>query len=175
VGGRSGQGSGVLYKLTKKGKIKLLHRFSGTNGDGCHPIGTPLRDKAGNFYGTTTGCGAFGLGIVWKMSKDGIETVLHSFAGGQSDGATPSDAGLIADAKGNLFGVTSNGGPSNVGTVYKLNEHGRFTLLHAFTLSADSGQNPQGSVIMDAKGNLYGTTTTSGDGNGNGTVWKLVR
>jgi uncharacterized repeat protein (TIGR03803 family) len=175
VGGGSGQGSGVLYKLTKKGKIKLLHRFSGTNGDGCHPIGTPLRDKAGNFYGTTTGCGAFGSGIVWKVSKDGNETVLHSFAGGQSDGATPSDAGLIADAKGNLYGVTSNGGPSNVGTVYKLNEQGRFTLLHAFTLAADSGQNPQGSVVMDAKGNLYGTTPTTGDGNGNGTVWKLVR
>jgi uncharacterized repeat protein (TIGR03803 family) len=175
---RGGSAStGVLYKLSPKGKLTILHSFNGGNYDGCAPVGTPLMDKAGNLYGTTPGCGSFHSGAAWKVGRDGTETVLHNFAGGASDGAVPSDAGLIFDADGNLYGVTSGGGVSNYGTVYQLAQDGTLTLLHVFrALSSEFGaQDPQGSLIMDSNGNLYGTTVLGGSGGGNGTVWKLIR
>ena len=167
---------GVLYKLTPKGKLVLLHSFTGNGIDGCNPDGKPLRDNSGNFFGTASNCGAFDLGNVWKIGKNGSETVLHNFAGGSSDGAQPSDAGLISDGQGNLYGVTSSGGPSSYGTVYKVSVDGTFTLLHKFsaTMAGAGARDPQGSLVMDAKGNLYGTTSAGGDGDGNGTVWTLT-
>lgn len=163
--------TGVLYKLTPKGRLKVLHSFN--EAGGCNPAGTPLMDSAGNFYGTTMNCL---WGAVWKISKDGVETTLHSFSGGSSDGANPSDAGLISDSQGNLYGVTTSGGRWNDGTVYKVAPNGAFTLLHVFGRIAieENARGPQGSLVMDVKGNLYGTTYGGGSGNGNGTVWKLT-
>ncbi len=161
---------GVLYKLSKKGNLTLLHSFAGGTTNGCYPSGTPVMDKTGNLYGTTISCGAFGAGIVWKVSKKGGETVLHSFAGGSSDGGTPR-VGVIMDAMGNLYGDTVSGGPSNVGTVYELNKKGKLTLLHSF--DGSDGANPFGGLIRNTKGDLYGTTVGGGS-SGNGTVWRLT-
>jgi len=86
-------GCGVVYKLSKSGKVTVLYSFTGGTTDGCVPVGTLTMGKAGNFYGTTNSCGSSDMGIVWKMRK-GKETVLHNFAGGSSDGADPY-AGVI--------------------------------------------------------------------------------
>lgn len=75
------------------------------------------------------------------------------------------------DAKGNLYGVTEEGGASNYGTVYKLSKTGTLTLLHSFV--GTDGDNPFDSLIRDAKGNFYGTAEEGGSG-GCGTVWKLT-
>lgn len=76
--------------------------------------GIPAIDSNDNIYGTTGGCGSSNLGIVWKLSKKGIEKVLHSFTGGTLDGAQP-EAGVILAANGNLYGDTQTGGTSNIG------------------------------------------------------------
>lgn len=171
-GGRSDEG--VLYKLSKRGTLTLLHSFAGRSGDGCNPYGTLAMDKAGNFYGTTSGCGASGYGTVWKLSKTGKETILHSFAGGASDGCGPT-AGVVLGPDNNLYGTTQGCGASNYGTVWELSAKGKLTLLHSFGDS--DGAYPIGEVLRNAKGVLYGTASgggINGCGFGCGTVWSYV-
>jgi len=162
---------GLAYKLSRSGKETALHSFAGGTMDGCFPYGTPAMDLKGNLYGTTNGCGSTSVGIVWKVSEKGTFTVLHNFAGGATDGAYPY-AGVILDAKGNLYGATETGGTSDTGTVYKLSKTGTLTLLHSF--AGSDGAYPDGGLIWDAKGDLYGTAVEGGSG-GYGTVWKLTK
>jgi uncharacterized repeat protein (TIGR03803 family) len=159
---------GVVYKLSKGGIFTVLYRFSGGT-DGCYPYGVVLRDKAGNLYGTTYGCGASGYGTVYKLDSTGVETVLHSFTG--SDGAHPY-AGVIMDAKGNLYGDTYEGGTSGIGTVYELDQKGVLTLLHSF--AGSDGGYPYGGLVRDKGGNLYGTTYGGTSNDYFGSVWKLT-
>jgi uncharacterized repeat protein (TIGR03803 family) len=169
-----GYGCGVVYKLSKSGKFTVLHSFAGGATDGCSPFGTPAMDSNGNLYGTAWECGPLGVGIVWKLSNTGTETVLHNFSYGPSDGAYPG-SGVLLDASGNLYGNTWEGGASGVGTVYKLDTSGTLTLLHSF--AGPEGSSPVGGLIQDAQGNFYGTAEYGGSGvcnGGCGTVWKLT-
>lgn len=178
-GGASDQG--VVYKLSQNGTLTLLHSFAGGTTDGCLPVGTPAMDTEGNLYGTTEHCGASSYGIVWQLSKNGTETVLHSFAGGSSDGQYPY-ADVIVDAKGNLYGTTLAGGASDLGTVYELKTvhanalktvigRSTITLLHSF--AGPEGAYPAADLIWDAEGDLFGTTSAGG-AVGAGTVWQLT-
>jgi uncharacterized repeat protein (TIGR03803 family) len=88
------------------------------------------------------------------------ETVLYRFKG-SPDGANPS-AGLILDAKGNLYGVTSGGGADGCGTVFELAASGKETVLHSFTSVAADGALPYSTLIMDANGNFCGTASADG-------------
>lgn len=169
-----GSSCGVLYKLSKKGTFTLLHRFAGGTSDGCNPFGTVAIDKKGNLYGTTSYCGSSGgdgFGTVWKVNKTGTETILHNFAGGTSDGCNPY-AGVVRDSEGNSYGTTMSCGTSiDGGTVWKLSAEGTLTLLHSFDWS--DGARPDGEVLRTANGELFGTTSDGGSGNGYylGTVW----
>ena len=102
------------------------------------------------------------------------ERVLHSFSGG-ADGVSPQ-AGLIFDAAGNLYGTTSQGGASSMGTVFELTPAGGGTwtekVLYSFHGGAD-GTSPRAGLIFDAAGNLYGTTYNGGT-NFAGTVFELT-
>ncbi len=93
------------------------------------------------------------------------EVVLHSF-GRSGDGAYPTTAGLVFDAAGNIYGTTKFGGIHNQGTVFELSprQGGGYTetVLHSFGSSATDGQQPSSAVILDAAGNLYGTTVAGG-------------
>jgi uncharacterized repeat protein (TIGR03803 family) len=133
--------------------------------DGQFPYASVIADDAGNLYGTTSVGGDSGLGVVFKLTPDGTETVLHSFKGG-SDGAIPY-AGLAFDASGNLLGTTSAGGGSTqcgdvgCGTVFKIAPDGTETILHAFCLGkrlCRDGISPFAGVTLDGAGNIYGTT-----------------
>ncbi len=110
--------------------------------------------------------GRFGYGTVFKLSRAGKGTILHSFAGG-SDGIGPV-SGLTRDAAGNLYGTTEAGGgkgcirQSGCGTVFKLSRTSEETVLYRFDGAAE-GETPAGGVIRDAQGNLYGTTEIGGD------------
>ncbi len=153
----------------------LLHNFTGPP-DGLNSPAGLVEDAAGNLYGTTTqgggiggACGNLGCGTVFKVDKDGNETVLHRFDG-QPDGASPL-AGLFLDAAGNMYGTTSLGGTSNLGTVFKLDSTGKESVLYSFTGEPD-GADPVADLVLDATGNIYGTTSLGGSSN-LGTVFKL--
>ncbi len=100
---------GVVYKTTAAGKITVLHDFKGYPSDGNRPIGVLIQGADGNFYGTTYQGGANNLGTVFQISASGTYTLLHSFAGGASDGSLPI-SGLTLGTDGNLYGTTSVGG-----------------------------------------------------------------
>jgi uncharacterized repeat protein (TIGR03803 family) len=86
-------------------------------------------------------------------------TVLHSFTG-RPDGQGPG-GGVVRDAAGNLYGTTDMGGPSNAGTVFKVDATGKEIVLYGFTGGADGGGLPAG-LVRDAAGSLYGTTNNDG-------------
>jgi uncharacterized repeat protein (TIGR03803 family) len=165
---------GVVYKLSRSGKLTVLHSFAGGSTDGCNPDGTLAMDRHGSLYGTTTACGSSGDGIVWKVSQKGSETVLHNFTGGP-DGADP-DGGVVIDIQGNLYGTTINGGAYSAGTVFEVTPKasGSWTekLLHSFGKGND-GASPYAGLIFDASGNLYGTTSKGG-AYGGGTVFEVT-
>jgi uncharacterized repeat protein (TIGR03803 family) len=161
---------GIVYKLSKTGKLTILHSFQGGTTDGCNVLGTPFMDKDGTIYGTTSSCGTSSLGTVWKLTKNGKETVLHSFAGGASDGEYPL-SGVIVDANGDLYGTTSTGGSSNVGTIYKVSKAGKETVYHSF--NGTDGKFPYGSVVQNSAGTLLFGAAQNGGSIGYGTVWKI--
>jgi uncharacterized repeat protein (TIGR03803 family) len=171
LGGGTGcnvSGCGTVFKMTKAGKETVLYRFTGGD-DGAYPGGL-IRDAKGNLYGTAGGgdmSDCTGCGVVFKLAPNGKETVLHSFTG-PPDGRIPE--GLLRDSTGNLYGTTAEGGDSNCiegggcGTIFKVDPTGKETVLYTFTGSPD-GELPLAVLIMDASGNLYGTTAFGGNPN----------
>jgi uncharacterized repeat protein (TIGR03803 family) len=171
--------AGTVYKVTSSGTETLLHSFTG-GADGGSPFGGVVLDRKGNLYGTTQyggtsqNCGSTGCGTVFKITPEGIETVLYSFVGG-TDGQWPW-AGVVLDKQGNLYGTTWVGGGTGCGgygcgTVFMLTPDGIETVLHSFNSS--DGEGVWGGVILDSKGNLYGTTSYGGAYTA-GTVYQLT-
>jgi len=168
-------GCGVVFKLDTAGIETVLHTFSG-GADGANPLAGLILDAAGNLYGTTAYGGAYGGGTVFKVDTTGTETVLHNFTGA-ADGGTP-EAGLILDAAGTLYGTTEYGGTFGLGTVFKVDANGGEMVLHSFSGPPD-GAYPLAGLVLDAGGNLYGTTFQGGTPStcfsaGCGVVFKLA-
>ena len=117
-------GCGTVFRLSPTGTKTVLHSFAGYPTDGAGPLASLIRDSTGNLYGTTYGGGASAHGMVFKLSRSGTETVLHSFTGG-AGGAFPT-SGLTQDAVGNLYGTAPAGGPitsacpTTCGVVFRL-------------------------------------------------------
>jgi uncharacterized repeat protein (TIGR03803 family) len=161
-------GSGVVYKVDAAGHATVLHNFTG-GADGGNPYGGVLLGAKGNIYGTASGGGASGAGVVFKIDTSGKETVLYSFTGG-TDGGYPFGS-ILSDSAGNLYGTTNGGGASGAGVVFKVDLSGNETVLYSFTGGADGGY-PLAGLIRDAAGNLYGTTNGGGAA-GAGVVFKV--
>jgi uncharacterized repeat protein (TIGR03803 family) len=172
-------GGGTVFKVDMSGNLTTLYAFSGGS-DGNDPGGALLFDAAGNIYGTTffggTGpCntdGYAGCGTIFKLAPNGTETVLYNFQG-STDGAFPS-SGVIADGKGNIYGVTLNGGDLNLyfnegcGVAYELNTQGQESVLHTF--ESGDGCLPEGELLR-SRNVLYGVAFEGGSGDG--TVFKI--
>jgi uncharacterized repeat protein (TIGR03803 family) len=112
-------GEGTVFKVTPSGIETVLYSFAGGSTDGAVPYANLIQASDGNLYGATSAGGASNSGVVFRITLDGIETVLYSFAGGPTDGATPTN--LLQARDGSLYGITLVGGASNHGTVFKLN------------------------------------------------------
>lgn len=173
---------GTVFRLKKSGAQTVLHSFDKNNTDGFHPVAALVADATGNFYGTTSAGGAFGFGTVFKMNTTGQYSILYSFTGG-ADGRSPK-ASVILDSASNLYGTTELGGSfegnpcsEGCGVVFEVNTSGSESVLHSFAGGKD-GAWPVASLIRDAEGNLYGTTSAGGSfpcqGNiGCGTVFRV--
>ncbi len=148
--------------------LTVLYSFTG-GADGSSPTMGLIRDSKGNLYGTTGG-GAYGAGVVFKVDKHGTETVLYSFMS-STDGGYPQ-SGLIRDTAGNLYGTTEYGGAYSYGTVYELSPSGVETVLYSFKGPGGDGSYPLGGLVRDTAGNFYGTTSAGGTYS-LGTVYKL--
>jgi uncharacterized repeat protein (TIGR03803 family) len=177
---------GVAYLLVNNAgswQEQIIHTFGKSTGDGRNPFGTLAMDAAGNLYGVTTSGGAFGAGTVFelKLSKTGSwgEKILYSFNSNGQDGNSPV-CSLIFDAAGNLYGTTEAGGLYKGGTVFELLPEANGTwkeeILYNFhsrgTGDRGDADIPLAGVVMDASGNLYGTTTAGGS-NDRGAVYRL--
>jgi uncharacterized repeat protein (TIGR03803 family) len=176
----------VLTQSAQAQTFKVIHDFSG-EADGAQPGGLMI-DASGNMYGTTLGGGTGGCGTVFRLKYSGsgwVLTPLYRFAGG-SDGANPWGSVAIA-ADGSLYGTTRAGGQGNCsgggcGTIFHLIppnvafKSGRNpwneTVLYRFT-GGNDGAYPQGDLTLDHSGNIYGTATNGGRGDGYGVVYEL--
>jgi uncharacterized repeat protein (TIGR03803 family) len=152
---------------------QVLYSFGSTGSVG---LGGLVADKAGNLYGTATGGNQPPYyGLVFELSPPATangswtETTLYHFQGGANDGINPFGT-LIFDKHGNLYGTTQAGGTNNVGTVFELSPPttagGAWTetVLYIFPADGSQGFWPEGNLVMDSAGNLYGTTTQGGAG-----------
>jgi uncharacterized repeat protein (TIGR03803 family) len=169
---------GTVFKLTPAGVETVLYSFTGTSGDesegdGAFPVGQLIQGADGNFYGVTfsggegaSHDGQYG-GTVFKVTPDGIETILHRFSG--PDGESPV-AGLMQGSDGNFYGTTP-GGNTTSGTVFKLTPEGVETTLYTF--GSDGALWPYASLIQGSDGNFYGTTEGGGNADG-GTMFQLT-
>ena len=110
-------GDGTVFEMTPSGTETVLYSFAGGTSDGANPTAGLLLARDGNFYGTTSAGGPANLGTIFELTPNGVETVLHDFAGGATDGADPS-ANLIQGSNGKLYGTTQSGGPNGYGTVF---------------------------------------------------------
>jgi uncharacterized repeat protein (TIGR03803 family) len=182
-------GYGTVFKLTPNGDgswtesvlYSFNHNYDGKDGFG--PLAGLVLDAAGSLYGTTYwGGGTNGYGVVFELTPNGdgswTESVLHTFTNDRKeahqDGLYPY-AGLVFDLAGNLYGATERGGSYGYGTVFRLvaNGDGSWTesLIHSF--NGYDGVGPEGSLIFDQQGNLYGTVGGGGN-HERGAVFELI-
>lgn len=169
-------GLGTVYKMSKHNgnwTVSPLHDFGGGS-DGAFPEARVVFGPDGALYGTTAEggsnqCHSNGCGIVFRLAPpptscgsflcSWTETVLYRFQG-SVDGSVPGYGDLVFDGSGAIYGTTSQGGAYGYGTVFKLTKYdGGWTesVLYSFTGNAD-GYDPEGGVVFDAYGNLFGTS-----------------
>lgn len=173
--------AGGTYNLTH------LHDFSGS--DGSQPATTVIMDTYGNLYGTTQGGGGSsqctnGCGVAYELTNSSgvwTESILHDFNGPEGSSLQGT---LLMDQAGNLYGTATAGGAHGFGVVFELQPSSKtwnFRDLYAFKSGASDGAAPYENLIIDAAGNLYGTTWSGGGGDCNvgsdagcGTAFKLT-
>lgn len=175
-----GSGYGTVYQLTPSGSAwteKVIYAFQGLN-DGSTPYAGLVVDPDGNLYGSSFYFGAGNGGSIFELSPSSgswIFTILYS-----PDVPEGGVAGTLArTSNGTLYGTLFSGSNESCsgygcGNVFQLSpSNGRwvYTSLYVFTDGADGG-NPEGSLIFDTAGNLYGTTT--GSLGGDGSVFELT-
>ena len=173
-------GEGTIYKITTAGVFTDVHDFNGTDGDNfsngmmMNPWGSPeasLTVGPDNLlYGVTTGGGANSCGTIFNITTAGTLTVLHSFSG-SADGDQPCGT-LVFTPNGSFYGTTSDGGPTNCGTVFQMTSSFVFTDIHDFDGVVEGGF-PGAGLTIGNDGDLYGTTSTGGPSNG-GTIFKTT-
>ncbi len=148
---------GVLFEFDPNtGDYAALHHFDGISG--ANPYGS-LLENGGKFYGMTGFGGIPGLGVIFEFDPAGSGSyqVLHEFDG--TDGANPYGSLLLSGGK--YYGLTSNGGSSDVGVMfyYDPSGSGSYQVLHEF--GGTDGANPNGS-LMESGGKFYGMTQVGG-------------
>jgi len=175
-------GCGTVFELTPNQdgswSEAVIHSFNGN--DGANPYAPVAFDSRGNLYGTTEHYGTGINGTLYELvpGVGGMwsEITRHIFSGGWDGGGSRllTNAGVVVNSAGRLFGTTPGGGAYGGGVVYSLagpSANGEI-ILHAFGHGNDGGM-PTGLLTFDASGNIYGTAYIGGS-NGAGIVFKLT-
>ncbi len=173
-------GCGFVFQVTRKAGVwraSTIYDFKGAPSDGAGPNGELLSDSQGNLYSTTqaggSGACSGGCGTLFRLVRsNGVwkEQILHNFAGGTSDGMSPSSEPIF-DGAHELIGTAENGGTANCGVIYKWSPSPpNWTIISNFLYSDGCG--PYAPMTFDAYGFLYGTTSAGGVFNG-GTVFTM--
>jgi uncharacterized repeat protein (TIGR03803 family) len=183
--GGGGNGWGSIFRINLDGTgYTNIHVFSSSSGGGYQPSAALIQASDGNLYGTTMYGGSYALGTVFKLGTNGEGFDYLRSLGGPLDGQQPF-APLIQGQDGFLYGTTplggttAVGGASGFGTIFKINTNGNSEMvLHNFLPTGNDGQYPNAALVQSADGTLYGVTyeggnTTSVDGYGYGTVFKI--
>lgn len=167
------QGGGAIYKLNRAGHLAIVHKFCSQDGclDGYNPQAGVIEASDGNLYGTTEFGGAFGGGVVYRITGRGEFTVIHNFCAEDNcaDGKNPV-AELLQGRDGNLYGTTFYGGNGG-GVVFRIGRSGAFSVMHAF--STEEGSGPSTGLVQASDGNFYGTTQSDGV-SGFGTIFRMT-
>ncbi len=155
---------GTVFKISPSGDLTTLYTFCVQTNctDGVQPAGALVQASGTTFYGTTTDGGANSAGTVFKITRTGEFTSLHSFDYSQ-DGSQPL-AGLTVAKDGRFYGTTccgGSGGNSSYGTIFRITARGTLTTL--YSLSAGDGDTP-GGLLQATNGVFYGSTEYGGDG-----------
>jgi uncharacterized repeat protein (TIGR03803 family) len=172
--------AGTVYQVAASGGSEQVIFSFGDPNYGYYPYGGVIFDAAGNLYGATGNGSPAGNGTVYELTNPfgtWVENLLWSFSPGGSDGVAPV-GGLVFDQSGDLYGTTSSGGSGSGGTVFKLHQFisggWTFTVLYSFNYSGSvNNPGPRDSLVVDAGGDLYGTTLADG-AYGYGSVFRLT-
>jgi uncharacterized repeat protein (TIGR03803 family) len=168
--------SGTVFRFTPGvSGVATIHAFHGS--DGSSPNSTLVKALDGYLYGTTSTGGEHNAGTVFRISESGDFQSLHSFDYASGDGTSP--VGLAAGGDGNLYGTTSTGGASFLGTIFRLRPSGSFRTVYSFSSLNGGGYSPRAPLIQADDGDFYGTTFSGGEtstncGAGCGTVFKIA-
>ncbi len=170
-------GPGSIFRITPAGSFQVLHLFN-PNVDGFDPIAGLVQGSDGAFYGVNPDGGANGTGTIFRVTADGVFSVIYTFSypdggGFNGDGIAPTGT-LLNGGNGLLYGNTSLGGLDGSGTVFSVTPTGAFTVLYDFTYLFNDGTNADGAepiagFVRGADGRLY-APTTAGGANAEGTI-----
>jgi uncharacterized repeat protein (TIGR03803 family) len=173
---------GTVFRISPSGTYASLYSFGGYSGDGVDPNGGLVQGSDGNFYGTTEEGGTDVWGTVFRISPDGSETIVYSFAGYPGDGKLPN-ARLVQGSDGNFYGTTEFGGTSTncdsgCGTVFRISPSGSETVLYSFAGYPTDGFDAVGGLVQGSDSNFYGVTDQGGTSTncgspGCGTVFRI--
>ena len=161
---------GTIFKMTTAGVETILHNFYTTN-DGAFPWGPPIEGSDGNFYGTASGGGNKGNGLVYKITSTGTYTTIFEFD--ETDGFAPI-APPVQGVDGYLYIPVSEGGGENCGSIVQLTTAGVLNNTYSFPCeSGNGGSFPIGPLVQAANGNFY-STTQDGGAYGAGTIYQVT-
>lgn len=170
----AGNSCGAVVRVTPGGVESVLYSFGASPTDGYRPSSALIQGSDGALYGTTAFGGTNNVGTVFRITLNGVYTILYSFGGTPSDGIVPASS-LVQGSDGNFYGTTSSGGVNhcgnipisggNCGTVFKVTPAGAETVLYSFGGSPSDGAEPLGALLQASDGNFYGTTIDGGANN----------
>jgi uncharacterized repeat protein (TIGR03803 family) len=173
VGNNGTYGYGWVFCLVTNVGYSNIYSFTG-GADGAVPDKPLIQGGDGALYGVTSGGGTDGFGTVFRLTTNGMFSVLYSFGavtnwdGSALDGSQPN--GLLQGNDGNFYGTTAAGGYNGNGTVFQLTPGGALTTLVLF--NGANGANPEAALVQGNDGYYYGVTANGGGSNA-GTIFKL--
>jgi len=157
---------GSVLRISTTGVLSKSYSFD-CAANGQNPGGPLIQGADGNFYGTTFNGGKFSAGVLFKLTKNLTNTVLHNFGSTLTEGTNPA-GGVTQATDGKLYGLDSNGGTFGLGTIYGSSLSGSSNTLDNWSTAVAA----QGQLAQHTKGPLYGVTYGGGT-NDLGTVFSL--